>query len=189
MPMTGTDRPPTLERFRDYLHLLARMQIDPRLRRDCDPSDVVQIVLLKADQARGGFRGTTAEEEAAWLRQILANTLADQLRDRLRGRRDVRREVDLGRAIDESSCRLAACGVSREPSPSTALGRKESALRLAAAVARLPEPQRDAVTLKHLEGRPLVEVANLMDRSPAAVASLLRRGLARLRELLAEDAP
>jgi RNA polymerase sigma-70 factor (ECF subfamily) len=189
MTTTSPNRPPALERFRDYLHLLARMQIDPRLRRDCDPSDIVQTVLLKANQGHGGFRGTTSEEEAAWLRQILANTLADQLRDRLRGRRDVRREVEMKQAVDESSYRLAACGVSREPSPSTALGDKENALRLAGALARLPEPQKDAVTLKHLEGRPLFEVANLMNRSPAAVASLLRRGLARLRELLAEDTP
>jgi RNA polymerase sigma-70 factor (ECF subfamily) len=187
MTTIGPDRPPTLERYRDYLRLLAQMQIDPRLRRDCDPSDIVQAVLLKADQGRAGFRGTTAEEEAGWLRQILAHTLADQLRDRLRGRRDVRREVELKQAVDESSYRLAVCGVSREPSPSRALGDKENALRLADALTRLPEPQRDAVTLKHLEGRPLFEVANLMNRSPAAVASLLRRGLARLRELLAED--
>jgi RNA polymerase sigma-70 factor (ECF subfamily) len=189
MTTTGLEPPAALERYRDYLHLLARMQIDPRLRRDCDPSDIVQTVLLKANQAHDGFRGTSAEELAGWLRQILAHTLADQLRDRLRGRRDVRREVELERSVTESSYKLAACGVSREPSPSAALGDKENALRLAGALARLPEPQRDAVTLKHLEGRPLFEVANLMNRSPAAVASLLRRGLARLRELLAEDTP
>jgi RNA polymerase sigma-70 factor (ECF subfamily) len=189
MTITNADRPAAFERYRDYLHLLARMQIDPRLRRDCDPSDIVQTVLLKANQGNDGFRGGSPEELAGWLRKILANTLADQLRDRLRGRRDVRREVDLERSVNESSQKLAACGVSREPSPSAALGVKENALRLAAALGRLPEPQRDAVTLKHVEGRPLVDVANLMDRSPAAVASLLRRGLARLREMLAEDHP
>jgi RNA polymerase sigma-70 factor (ECF subfamily) len=187
MTTISPDRPPAIERFRDYLHLLARMQIDPRLRRDCDPSDIVQAVMLKANQGRSGFRGTSTDEMAGWLRQILANTLSDRLRDRLRARRDVRREVDLATSIDESSCRLAACGVSREPSPSAALVGKENAIRLAAAVSRLPELQRDAVILKHLEGRPLVEVANLLNRSPASVASLLRRGLARLREMLTED--
>ena len=60
-------------------------------------------------------------------------------------------------------------------------------MRLADAVARLPEPQQEAVILKHFEGRPLFEVANLMDRSPASVASLLRRGLANLRAILTED--
>ena len=187
MSATNPDLLHTLRRFRDYLHLLARMHLDARLRRDCDPSDIVQTVMLKAHQGHADFRGDTPEKMGAWLRQILANTLADLLRDRLRARRDVRREESLEHALNESSLRLAACALSCVPSPSAALQVKENALRLASALARLPEPQREAVTLKHFEGLPLFEVANLMDRSPAAVASLLRRGLARLRELLAED--
>ena len=180
MPLASPDLTRTLEGFRDYLELLARMHIDPRLRRDCDPSDVVQAVMLKAHQGNADFRGDTPEQMGAWLRQILANTLADLLRDRLRARRDIRREESLEHALNQSSLRLAACASSSDPSPSAALMGKENALRVAGAVARLPEPQREAVTLKHFEGRPLFEVANLMDRSPAAVASLLRRGLANL---------
>jgi len=157
------------------------------LRRDCDASDIVQTVLLRAHQGEADFHGTTREELAAWLRQILANTLADVLRDRLRDRRDVRREVNLEKALDESSLHLAACAASREPNPSSNLREKEDALRLADALGQLPELQREAVTLKHLEGRPLVEVANMMGRSPASVASLLRRGMAKLRVLLEED--
>lgn len=176
-----------LERYRAYLHLLARMQIDPRLRRDCDASDIVQTVLLRAHQGEAGFRGATQIEQTAWLRKILANTLADLLRHRFRERRDVRREVQFEKALDESSLHLAACAASREPSPSSILNGKEDALRLADALAQLPAPQREAVVLKHLEGRSLVEVANLMERSPASVASLLRRGLAKLRELLEEN--
>ncbi len=187
MSLVGSEPSTNLERFREYLHVLARMQIDPRLRRDCDASDIVQTVLLRAHQGEADFRGTTREELAAWLRQILANTLADILRDRLRHRRDIRREVNLEQALDESSLRLAACAASREPNPSSILRGKEDAMRLAEALAQLPELQREAVTLKHLEGRSLVEVANVMERSPASVASLLRRGLAKLRGLLEEE--
>jgi RNA polymerase sigma-70 factor (ECF subfamily) len=183
MSLAGCEPSTNLERFRDYLHLLARMQIDPRLRRDCDASDIVQTVLLRAHQGEADFRGTTREELAAWLRRILANTLADVLRDR----RDFRREVNLEKALDESSLHLTACAASREPNPSSVLREKEDALRLAGALAKLPGLQREAVTLKHVEGRSLVEVANLLGRSPASVASLLRRGLAKLRVLLEED--
>jgi DNA-directed RNA polymerase specialized sigma24 family protein len=72
MPVTSPDLEHSLEGFRDYLHLLARMHIDPRLRRDCDPSDVVQSVMLKAHQGIADFRGDTPEKMGAWLRQILA---------------------------------------------------------------------------------------------------------------------
>src|SRR5438552_12262828 len=103
MSLVSSEPKGRLDRFREYLHLLARMQIDPRLRRDCDASDIVQTVLLRAHQAEADFRGTSGEELAAWLRRILANTLADVLRNRLRDRRDLRREVNLENAPDQSS--------------------------------------------------------------------------------------
>ncbi len=129
--MSHADVPHNLEPFRDYLHLLARMHIDPRLRRDCDASDIVQTVMLKAHQGQGDFRGGTQAELEAWLRQILANTLADMLRQRLRAKRDVRREVNLAQALNESSLRLEACAASAEPSPSKVFQSKENVLRLA----------------------------------------------------------
>ena len=78
-----------LERYRDYLRLLARLQLDPRLYGKVDPSDLVQQTLLKAHQALHQYRGSTSAEEAAWLRQILARTLANAVRDLARAKRDI----------------------------------------------------------------------------------------------------
>jgi RNA polymerase sigma-70 factor (ECF subfamily) len=72
---------PTLERFRAYLHLLARLQMDPRLQGKLDPSDLVQQTLLQALQALDKFRGRSDAELAVWLRQILAHQLANAARD------------------------------------------------------------------------------------------------------------
>ena len=66
-----------LEQHRDYLRILARLQLSPALRGELDPSDVVQLTLLKACEAIGQFRGRTTAELAAWLRRILARTLAN----------------------------------------------------------------------------------------------------------------
>jgi len=57
------------------------------------------------------------------------------------------------------------------------------------ALAQLPEAQREAVTLRHLHGLPLAAIADRLGRGPAATAGLLKRGLARLRELLTDTDP
>jgi RNA polymerase sigma-70 factor (ECF subfamily) len=186
MSREGDESGPALERYRPYLLLLARMRLDPRLRGKLDASDVVQQTLLEAHQARGQFRGTDGQE-AAWLRQILARNLANAVRDLLRDKRDVRREQSLEAAIEESSRRLEGWLAAEQSSPSERAARHEQGVRLAAALAELPEAQREALTLHHLEGRPLEEIAYLVGRSREAVAGLIKRGLRQLRERLREQ--
>src|SRR5260370_8824604 len=67
------------EQYRDYLRLLARLQLDPRLRGKLDPSDVVQETMLKAHQAMARFRSQSDAVPAAWLRQILPHPLPGAL--------------------------------------------------------------------------------------------------------------
>src|SRR6266566_4240743 len=94
-----------VEDYRDYLHLLARLQLDPRLQGKVDPSDVVQQTLVKAHQHRDQFRGASAAELAGWLRRILANTLVDAAR---KFGREVDLQHSLEQAIQNSSARLEA---------------------------------------------------------------------------------
>jgi RNA polymerase sigma-70 factor (ECF subfamily) len=62
--------------------------------------------------------------------------------------------------------------------------RDEQAVRLAAALAKLPDDQSEAVRLRHLEGFTLAELAARFSRSEDAVAALLKRGLENLRKRL-----
>src|SRR5581483_6070849 len=185
MSADGSD----LEGFRDYLRLLARARLDPRLAAKLDPSDVVQQTLLEAHKERAAFRGQTRGDLAAWLRQILARNLANALRDFRRDRRDVARERALDAIAQDSSARVEAWLAAEQSSPSARAERQEEAARLAAALEALPEAQREVVVLRHLHGWSLHEIARHVGRSRAAVAGLLHRGLQQVRSELQQGNP
>jgi RNA polymerase sigma-70 factor (ECF subfamily) len=176
-----------LERYRQYLTLLARVQLGRAIRVKVGGSDVVQEAFLEAHRDFGGFRGETVGELVAWLRQILARNLANQVR-RYRGtrRRDVRLEQGLAAAIGRSSDRLAATLPVRSVSPSQHAARLEAAVILAEALGRLPPDYREVLVLRNLEELTFPEVAERMGRSVESVKKLWARGLARLRRLLPE---
>jgi RNA polymerase sigma-70 factor (ECF subfamily) len=186
----GADADPkAIEGHRGYLTALARLQLAARpwLASRLDASDLVQQVLLKAHTGRADFRGQTPGEFFAWLRQIFNRTLANELRANTQAKRDIGAERELEADLDASSCRLDAWLVADHTSPSERAGRQERAASLAAAVDALPPDQREVVLLKHCQGLSLAEIGTRTQRTPAAVAGLLRRGLERLRELLGES--
>jgi len=170
----------SFDRYRSYLLLLARMQLDNRPRQRVDASDVVQQTLLEAHQKRSQFHGNEADM-AAWLRVALANNIRDALRKLRRQKRDVARERSLEVAVDESSQRLGEWLAADTSSPSMRAIRNEDLLRMSDALLRLPEAQRDAVVLHHLYGWTISEVSQRLERTDAAVAGLLHRGLRKLR--------
>jgi RNA polymerase sigma-70 factor (ECF subfamily) len=152
-----------------------------------DASGVVQQTLLEAYQGLDGFHGRSEGELTAWLRRILARNLADEFRRLGANKRDVARERSLEEAVDQSSANAAAWLAAAQSSPSQQAVGQEQVLRLAAALACLPEDQRTAVELHHLKGCSLAEVGRQMLRSKEAVAGLLSRAIKRLRELLPEE--
>ena len=184
LPSEGEDR--ALERYREYLLMLARVQLDPRLREKLDASDVVQQTMLEAYQQQDRFRGSTEAQRAAWLRQILAHNLADALRGFRRAKRDVGRERSLQQALDQSSARIEGWLAAEQSSPSQRAMRNERVLQLAEALNTLSEPQREAVELHYWQGWSLSEIGEHLDRSTASVAGLLQRGLKKLRRQLQE---
>lgn len=174
----------SLEEFRSYLLLLARMQLDGGARHRIDASDIVQQTLLEAHAKADQFTGDDPAL-AAWLRQALVNNLREAWRALRRAKRDIRREQGLDAAVAQSSARLEGILAAPHSSPSQRAVRNEDLLRLADALTRLPAAQREAIILHHLQGASLTETAQRLGRTDAAVAGLLHRGLRKLREELA----
>jgi RNA polymerase sigma-70 factor (ECF subfamily) len=173
-----------LEAYRDYLRLLARIQLTPRLQAKMDASDVAQQVILQAHEAQLQFRGTSEVEKLAWLRAILANVLAAAVRRFDTAARAIGREESLEAGLELSSSSLERLLAADQTSPSQRAVRCEELLRLATALTQLPEDQRRVVELHHLRSLPIAEVAQQMGRTRPAVVGLLYRGVKKLRELL-----
>jgi RNA polymerase sigma-70 factor (ECF subfamily) len=174
-----------LESYRAYLSVLARVQIGRRLQGKADASDVVQEAFLGAARDFGQFRGTSEGEFRAWLRQILASLLANLVRH-YHGtqRRDIRLERQLSVELDQSSVALDRGLVAPQSSPSQQAARREQAVVLSDALARLPPEWRDLLILRHLEGLTFPEVAQRLGRTVDSVKKQWPRALAGLRRLL-----
>src|SRR5262249_5294401 len=164
------------ERYRDLLSVLARqIQMDPRLRRRFDSSDLVQETLLKATQNLEQFRGGTEGELVKWLQEIMQNALADAMRKARAQKRDLAQEEALAAVVSDSSSRLQNWLVAPDSSPSQRAEREEQLLRVAAALAKLPEDQRDVVLLRDSLDTPIRAIAEQLGRTEKSIAGLLLR--------------
>jgi RNA polymerase sigma-70 factor (ECF subfamily) len=170
-----------LEAQRKELHRQAQGQLEGRIAARIDASDVIQQTFLEAYRSFGQFAGQDPRELVAWLRSILDHKVALAIRDHtLLQKRNVGRE----RSMDDSQGGLTPLkheidgGLS---TPSQKAIRGEDAERLSRALTTLPEDQREAVRLRHLEGWPVADIAARLGRSPAATAGLIKRGMHALR--------
>ena len=139
----SNERP--LARYRDYLCLLTRLQLNLRLQVKLDASDIVQQAPLQDHASREQFRGRTEAEWLGWLRAILASVLALAARRFDTRARQLSRERSLEAELDRSSSRLECLLAADLTSPSEGVVRGEEIVRLALALAQLPADQRQVV--------------------------------------------
>lgn len=172
-----------LEQYRNYLRLLARIEIGRKLQGKVDASDLVQEVFLDAHRYFPNFRGTAEPQFVQWLREILAGTLANQVRRYFGTQaRDLRLERSIAADLDRSSVALGAIPVDPQPSPSEHVMRGEQSLLVAEALSKLPPDYQTVIVLRHLEGLTFPQVAARMERTVDSVEKLWLRGLTRLRK-------
>jgi RNA polymerase sigma-70 factor (ECF subfamily) len=203
MPTTGRDtddllertaqgnraaRGALLQRHRKRLQRMVALRLDRRLSARLDPSDIVQEVLVEADRRLEDYLRERPLPFYPWLQQLASDRLADVHRRHVRAaRRSVTREEANHPGLPDSSAaalvdRLLATGLG----PSEAARKQEAKERVRAALARLAEPDREVLALRHLEQLSAREVAAVLGLSEAAVKSRSLRAMQRLRTLLGE---
>ncbi len=156
-----------------YRNLLTTIQpkiraiVRGKIREEAAAKDVVQNSLLSIHRGRSTYR---AERPfGPWMRAIVRNSIIDYFRERKRrGDREI--ELVVEEWPDES-----------EPSE---VGGEQLAPELAAALAALPEAQREAVTLIQVQGLSVAEAALRAGVSPGALKVRAHRGYHAMRQTL-----
>ncbi|WP_158886709.1 RNA polymerase sigma factor [Amycolatopsis anabasis] len=146
--------------------------------RHAEAEDLAAEAFLRAYRAlrRYDRARILALRPRSWLLTILLNTWRNAIRDA------TRRPSQL--PLDE-----LADPVQPGPGVEELAERDESLRELGDLLARLPEPQRIAVVLRHVEGLPIAEVAAVLRCPEGTAKSHVSRGLRRLRALYAAAEP
>lgn len=166
-----------LEQVRPMLRAEAMKSLT-EARARLDPSDIVQLTWWSAFRGFPRFEGDI-DAFIGWIRKIHDRNLKDAIRDQLAARRDLRRE--------HGEARMGDVVDGRTTTPSKRLARNEELERLERCLVLLPVAQREAVRLRFYEGFSVSDIVRQLGRSETAVAGLIKRGLSRLRQLLAEQ--
>ena len=136
-----------------------------------EAEDVAQEAMLRAWRQAPRWTPGQARFDT-WLHRVGLNLCYD----RLRRRREIATDTPPERPDDG-------------PAPDRGLLALETGARVEAALAKLPERQREAIVLCHYQELGNIEAAGLMNVSVEALESLLSRGRRALRTALADMAP
>jgi len=137
------------------------------LADSAEAEDVVQETMLKVWKVAPDWRSGEAKV-ASWAYTVARNLCLDRLRKR--------RSTSLEEAPEQ---------VDTAPMVLDTLIANDRAAALQNALARLPERQRQAIVLRHLEDASNPEIAQAIGSSVEAVESLLARGKRKLAQMLA----
>lgn len=136
------------------------------LKDQAEAEDVAQEAMLRLWKIAPDWRAGEAQV-TTWMYRVTANLCTDRIRKR--------RSVPLDSAPEPED---------DTPSAGEAMQDAARAQALNAALMELPDRQRQAVALRHLEGLSNPEIAEILDCGVEAVESLIARGKRALTKIL-----
>ena len=150
-------------------------------RRREDAEDLLQELFVRVVRMIGRYEHDNRFD--AWLFRIGTNLVRDRVR---RQRRSPGFEVSGGEA-DEPG-RLEEVPDGEVDRPDDALETAEEIDRLQRVLKRLPQAEREVILLRHFSQMSFKEVAEAMGTPLGTALARAHRGLAKLRQLMEEDA-
>lgn len=174
-----------LERY-EQLAGMIRERIPAPLRTVVDAEDILQTTFVQVFRGLSSFTEGDSDAFFAWVRSIAEAKVTDAIRNATRKKRggDWRRIEHCAENTTESFVDLILLLSDQRRTPSRSAATHEAVAALQIALAKLPEDQREAIWLRHIECLTMEEVVERMERSEGAVRGLLHRGKASLKKSL-----
>ena len=179
-----------LTEFREPLRRVIDLRLDPVLARRVDASDIVQDVLIEANQRLTEYLRNPKMPFHLWLRHLAKDRIIDTHRKhRVAQRRSIDREQALDRPkwSEESSVQLASQLVDQERTPASEAIQQELQRRMALALNDLGEDDREIILMRHHEQLSNQDVAAALSLSEAAASMRYLRALRKLRSMLVPE--
>ena len=179
--------------YRNYLRMVVRTGLGPRLRERLELSDVVQEALVEVVRQFPQFTGQNEAALVGWLRRLVGQKLADLGRYHSRTKRaggvapiplDAPWEGRGGENQGNQAGRLLDMLALSQTSPSEIVSRRELIVLLADALAALPDGEADVLWLYHAENLSFEVIGERMGISRKSVRGIWARGLKRLKRSL-----
>ncbi len=185
--------------YRNYLRMVVRTGLGPRLREKLELSDVVQEALVEVVRQFPQFTGQNEAALVGWLRRLVGQKLADLGRYHSRTKRaggvaavPLDAPWDAGRGEGAGKGEAGGGGGGRlldmlalsQTSPSEVVSRRELIVLLADALGALPEGEADVLWLYHAENLSFEAIGERMGLSRKSVRGVWARGLKRLKRSL-----
>ena len=177
--------------YRNYMRMVVRTGLGPKLRERVELSDVVQEALVEVVRQFPQFTGQNEAALVGWLRRLVGQKLADLGRYHSRAKRsggspDVALDAAWntpggdegqgGRLLDMLSL--------SQTSPSEAASRRELTVLLADALAALPEAEAEVLWLYHAENLSFESIGDRVGLSRKSIRGIWARGLKSLKRTL-----
>lgn len=180
-----------LRLHRERLKHMVEARMDQRLHTRLDPSAVVQDALAEAWHGFSKYLRRRPLPFYPWLRQIAWQRLVQLHRLHVRTqKRSVAREDRWAASLpDHSAVELGTALLAPGSSPSQRAARRELCARVQAALAKLPERDREVLVLRHVEHLSTKEVGAVIGIREGTVRVRLLRALQRLRDVLRVEPP
>jgi RNA polymerase sigma factor (sigma-70 family) len=163
--------------FAELVGAYQRLVFGLALRVVADRADAEEVAQDTFARAYWALAGYPAERVAAMrLRPWLARIALNQARNRLR------RRPPPARPLEDGDGQPLAVAASAAAEPAAVAERGQDRELLVELLAALPRGWREAVVLRHVEGLPYAEVAEVLGRPVGTVKAHVHRGVRQLRE-------